>query len=88
MIAIDKKYHAIAGFFIGSVAYVASIDYGASVLLGIVVAGFTAGLIGVLKELHDKYYKRSQFDWEDVLATIAGSPIGALLGILIVKILG
>ena len=88
MIKIDKVYHAIAGFFIGAVAYVVSLDYGASVILAVLIAMISALAIGMFKEFRDKYRNDGQFDWWDVLATVAGSPIGVLLGVLIVKILG
>ena len=65
-VGIDRLLHFAFG---GWVACIASEWYYALLI------GF---IIGLAKELFDKYIKKSRFDWLDLLATFAGSVVTAI----------
>jgi len=69
----DKQGHYIAGQII---AFIALIFFGA-------LAGFFAALFaGIIKELYDKYIRKTQADILDALATAAGGFILLIASLL------
>jgi hypothetical protein len=57
----DKIIHFLGGFFISTCLQTGDISM-----------VFPAVLVGTGKELYDKYYKKTKFDWVDLLATVVG----------------
>lgn len=72
---IDKVLHFLAGWAVTASVYMAyPIDLVLILLIGT--------LLGLVKELFDKYYRKSVFDWRDMLATSVGS-IATILVVLL-----
>jgi len=69
----DKLYHLIAGFVI---AFAISFWRPGEAL-------FAAMAAGVLKEVYDKYGKKTEADPLDAIATTVGGIIGAVASLLI-----
>ena len=65
MIPIDKILHFLAGYAIADLAYHLHPAFGGWIIL------FAVGA-GLLKELYDKYIKKSVFDYKDLVLTITG----------------
>lgn len=72
----DKIYHFIAGVAISVGMY-----YGTH---NDAIALVTVLLIGVGKEVYDKYVKNTRFDFFDLLATVIGG-MSAIITILAIK---
>jgi len=72
----DKVYHLIAGFIIAFAISFWRPDSGL----------FAAIAAGVLKEVYDKYVKRTEADPLDTIATTVGGIVGAVVYILIQNI--
>ncbi|MEL7600546.1 MAG: hypothetical protein AAGU18_10685 [Proteiniphilum sp.] len=73
----DKLYHIIAGLVIGfTVAFWRPGE-----------ALFAAAAAGVVKELYDKYMKKSVADPLDTIATIFGGVLGVAASILLQNML-
>ena len=64
----DKIIHFLGGFFISTLFQ----STGIYMIL-------PAVLIGAGKELYDRYYKKTKFDWIDLAATVAGGFVAYLI---------
>ena len=70
----DKLLHSKYGnmIFIGTFLVAALfLSVGESLL----IAAMTLGVIGLCKELYDKYYKKTFIDWWDIVASFVPYPI-------------
>lgn len=65
MIPIDKIIHFLAGYAVADIAYQFYPAFGGWIILFAISAG-------LLKEMYDKYIKKTMFDWRDLLVTILG----------------
>ena len=72
----DKVYHLVAGFVIAFAISFWRPDAGL----------FAAIAAGVLKEVYDKYVKKTEADPLDTIATTVGGIVGAAASILIQNI--
>ena len=74
----DKLKHFIAGFVICIVGYflISMIPLDVHASLAGMLLSFLAGF---LKELYDKFIKKTYFDWYDWLATTVGGTAGFLI---------
>lgn len=70
----DKLLHSkygnmiFVGIFLGAVIFF-------SVLESLLIAAIALGVIGMSKELYDKYIKRTFIDWWDIVASYVPYPI-------------
>lgn len=64
----DKLAHFLGGFFIATVFQ----------FLGVLMI-VPAIKVGLLKEMYDKYYKKTKFDWYDLVSTVAGGVVAYLV---------
>ncbi len=78
----DDKMHLLAGMLISFITFLLSsfmftlpISYGLSFIFG--------SLAGILKEVYDKYVKKTKFDSRDLLFTIIGALLSTILMALI-----
>lgn len=70
----DKLLHSKYGnmIFIGTFLVSALfLSVGESLL----IAAMTLGVIGLSKELYDKYYKKTYIDWWDIVASFVPYPV-------------
>lgn len=70
----DKLLHSKYGnmLFVGTfLVAVLFLSVGESLL----IAAMTLGVIGLSKELYDKYYKKTFIDWWDIVASFVPYPV-------------
>nr|DAJ37715.1 MAG TPA: putative periplasmic lipoprotein [Bacteriophage sp.] len=70
----DKLLHSKYGnmLFVGTfLVAVLFLSVGKSLL----IAAMTLGVIGLSKELYDKYYKKTFIDWWDIVASLVPYPV-------------
>lgn len=70
----DKLLHSKYGnmLFVGTfLVAVLFLSVGKSLL----IAAMTLGVIGLSKELYDKYYKKTFIDWWDIVASFVPYPV-------------
>jgi len=60
---IDYIYHLLAGFIIATIL---------NTIIPIWIVLIFVTFIGVLKEIYDKFVKKTYFDWGDLGCTFAG----------------
>jgi len=78
----DKLKHFIAGFVICIIGYVV-IGLFTSVIQASLAGLFLAFLAGLLKELYDKFIKKTCFDWGDWAMT----NIGGIIGFIVIEVI-
>lgn len=70
----DKLLHSkygnmiFVGIFLGSLLFL-------SVWKSLLIAAIALGVIGLCKELYDKYYKKTFIDWWDIVASFVPYPL-------------
>ena len=88
MIMKDKIKHVLigagVGFFIGILAYLMQQDDMANVAdsaawAGVIVAVLVAAIEGGIKEWCDMTLTSGKWDWKDLLATVVGGVVAALI---------
>ena len=47
--------------------------------VGLWKALLVGSVIAVLKEIFDKYFRKTKFDWKDVIATVAGCIMSCII---------
>ena len=76
-IGVDKLLHNSYGGWITALAFP---------FFGLWEALLIGSIIAVLKEIFDKYIRKTKFDWYDILATESGCMISSLV-ILIMSLI-
>lgn len=70
----DKLLHSKYGNIIFIAIFISSLIL-FSVGKSLLIAAIALGVIGLCKELYDKYYKGTFIDWWDILASFVPYPI-------------
>ena len=70
----DKLLHSKYGNIIFIAIFISSLIL-FSVGKSLLIAAIALGVIGLCKELYDKYYKGTFIDWWDILASFTPYPI-------------
>lgn len=81
----DKAFHVFAGILITSLTgFVLYRCFNCTALVSGTIATLTGVWAGILKELYDKYIKKTAFSVPDLLSTCWGSLIGLIILIVII----
>lgn len=70
----DKLLHSKYGDMIFIATFLVAVLF-LSVWKSLLIAAMTLGVIGLCKELYDKYYKKTFIDWWDIVASFVPYPI-------------
>ena len=70
----DKLLHSKYGNMIFISIFLAAVLF-LSVGESLLIAAMTLGVIGLSKELYDKYYKKTFIDWWDIVASFVPYPM-------------
>ena len=70
----DKLLHSKYGNMIFISIFLAAVLF-LSVGESLLIAAMTLGVIGLSKELYDKYYKKTFIDWWDIVASFVPYPV-------------
>lgn len=71
----DKLLHSKYGNILLIVYFVFYLVINKIILLSLIMSAFTLLIVGILKELYDKYYKGTFIDWWDIVASFVPYPI-------------
>lgn len=71
----DKLLHSKYGNILLIVYFVFYLVINKIILLSLIMSAFTLLIVGILKELYDKYYKGTFIDWWDIVASFVPYPV-------------
>lgn len=77
-IGSDKYLHMFAGLVVSMLSCKALHALGYLLIFALI----PAFIVMVAKESVDKYYRKEQFDWKDVVAGLVGAFVGVLMCLL------
>lgn len=70
----DKLLHSKYGNMIFIATFLVAVLF-LSVAKSLLIAAIALGVIGLCKELYDKYYKGTYIDWWDIVASFVPYPV-------------
>ena len=70
----DKLLHSKYGNMIFIATFLVAVLF-LSVWKSLLIAAIALGVIGLCKELYDKYYKKTFIDWWDIVASFVPYPV-------------
>lgn len=76
---LDDELHFWTGIIVSFLTFFVCDITGVDKIEAIITSFVTAVLAGIGKELHDKYKKKTRFDWRDAKFTIIGGSLFPLL---------
>ena len=71
----DKLLHSKYGNILLIVYFVFYLVINKIILLSLIMSAFTLLIVGILKELYDKYYNGTFIDWWDIVASFVPYPL-------------
>ena len=71
----DKLLHSKYGNILLIVYFVFYLVINKIIWLSLIMSALTLLIVGVLKELYDKYYKCTFIDWWDIVASFVPYPV-------------
>lgn len=79
-IALFPNMAAVGHFFVGTIAffygYLFTLEFSGPIWLAVIIGSLLTLIVGVTKELFDKYVRKTRYSRADVRVTFLGAPVG------------